>query len=171
MIKLKSEDTHIPHTLSITSHQNKRLIGTALLFCTDALLFPLQELPMNGCNIRRSRGRASHHGIGAFKRRLTPFCTSDSLHPSNTSTVSVAREHPASPVSHGRGLSQSEGGQPRPLLVQWLMVAGQISALMYICFPWMGFKSSPEAKRCGRRPQAYVSYRRRVTTRRSREPG
>lgn len=56
MIKQKSEDTHIPHTLSITSHQNKRLIGTALLFCRDMLLFPLQELPMNRCNIRRSSG-------------------------------------------------------------------------------------------------------------------
>lgn len=122
MIKPESESMHIPpHPLNNQPSRQKAYRHRLAIPHKRAII----SFTLNSWNIRPHICMLASRDQGV-KRRLTPFCTSDSLHPSNPSTVSVAGEHPASTESHGRGLGQSEGGQPRPVLVQWLMVAGQI---------------------------------------------
>lgn len=122
MIKPESESMHIPpHPLNNQPSRQKAYRHRLAMAHKRAIIC----FTLNSWNIWAHICTFASRDRGV-KRRLTPFCTSDSLHPSNPSTVSVAGEHPASTESHGRGLGQSEGGQPRPVLVQWLMVAGQI---------------------------------------------
>ncbi|KAL7846571.1 hypothetical protein SRHO_G00215510 [Serrasalmus rhombeus] len=74
-------------------------------------------------------------GKNAFKRRNLPhFDTSDSLHPISPSTVSFAREHPASLVTWPQMGANQKARLPR-LVVQWLMLAGLLPAQSTAAFP------------------------------------